>query len=105
MRHLHRTVIATTAAVGLLFGGVARAQDVETEPTLLPYDTPEECEANGGTFALFMGCRDAEEYAAFAAEMGLQPAAEPTPEGPAPAPPLAPAQPEPATQAPPHYTG
>jgi hypothetical protein len=70
-------------------------------PASIPYDTPEECEANGGTFALFMGCRDAEEYAVFAEEMAQQPAAEPIPEGPAPAP----AQPEPATQAQPNYTG
>ncbi len=60
MKHLIRTVITVAAAGGLLFGSVAVAQD--TEPTELPYDTPEECEANGGTFALFMGCHDAEEY-------------------------------------------
>ncbi len=101
MKHLHRTVIATTAAVGLLCGGVALAQDMPTEPTELPYDTPEECEANGGTFALFMGCRDAEEYAAFAEGMAQQPAPESAPERPAPAP----AQPEPATEAQPNYTG
>lgn len=64
MKHLVRTVITVAAAGGLRSGSVAVAQDM-TEPTELPYDTPEECEANGGTFALFMGCRDAEEYAAF----------------------------------------
>jgi hypothetical protein len=100
MKHLHRVVITAALVGGLLSGGVAVAQDM-TEPTELPYDTPEECEANGGTFALFMGCRDAEEYAAFLESLAQQPGAEPAPEGPAPAP----AQPEPATQAQPQYTG
>ncbi len=105
MKLLNRTVITAAAAVGLLSGGVALAQDMPTEPTELPFDTPEECEANGGTLALFMGCRDAEEYAAFEEWMARQPAPEPIPEGPAPAPTLAPAQPEPATQAQAQYTG
>lgn len=58
MKHLQRTVIAIVAALGVLFVGVAVAQDV-SEPEPPPPETCEECEATGGAW-FFDECFDPE---------------------------------------------
>ena len=96
MRNLSRTLIAVVAALSLLFAGTAVAQDQPDMGALLPYNTQQECEANGGTWTSGWNfCVDPDKLAAL--NQGDEQA--PVPPAPAESPPA------PATQSRPGYTG
>ena len=91
MRHLYRAAITVVAAVGLLLAGTAVAQEPSDNP-MLPYPTQEECEANGGVWTWDF-CVDPEKVLERNSDSGREPAAPAT------------AQPAPATQGQPQFTG
>ena len=104
MRHVHRVLITVLAVIGVVFSGVAFAQEDD------PVAERAECLAQGGEWFVNPSGRfceiDGVTHTIFDAYADLEdPAAEPAPAEPAPSAQLPQTAPAPAQQGAPQYTG